>query len=179
MKFNIYTKLLCTALAVLLISVLFTLGASATLGFRSGGISGGANSRSSDSLDEGTADENGIVHEPDTSGDNMMGGGSGSGANNGNSGSVNGGSGNGGNDSAAGTGEFGDDTSNTLGAATDDTSRDSGNGPVESVIDGIGSDAAGAADDATNGMSIWGIIIVIAIIAAIAVLVFAFFSKRK
>ena len=150
MKLNIYKRVVCIALAAALITVLFTLGASAALGFRnSGGMS-----RSSEGLSDDTAGEDGIVHEPDST-DNM---------NNGNSGT----------DSAPGTGEFGDDTSGN------DTTRDTASKhPVDSAIDEAATDATDAVDDMTDGMGVWGVVIVIAIIAAIAILLFAFFGRRK
>ncbi|MBQ8249609.1 MAG: hypothetical protein IJY93_06985 [Clostridia bacterium] len=149
MKFNIYKRLLCIALAVSLITVFFTLGASANLSFRnSGGMS-----RSSEGLADDTAGEDGIVHEPDTT-DNM---------NNAP-----------GSDSAPGTGEFGDDTSRN-----DTTRDTTSKHPVDSAIDNAVTDATDAVDDATDGMGIWGVVIIIAIIAAIAILLFAFFARRK
>ncbi len=163
MKSRIY-KFICFALAAMLISVIFTLGASANLKFRSGGIS-----RSSEELADDTADKNGVVHEPDTSHAD-------SNHNNSNS-STNGTDG-----TAPGTGEFGDDTSNNgsnNSGSMNGNSNSNGTGPVESAIDGIVTDAADAVGDATDGMGIWGIIIIIAIIAAIAVLLFSFFGRRK
>ncbi len=90
--------------------------------------------------------------------------------------------------SAPGTGEFGDDTSDTSFDATDttadttkdtDTTRHDETGNLESAIDGVMDDTGNTVDDMEDGMGIWGVVIVIAIIAAIAILVFAFFSKRK
>ena len=162
MKSRIY-KLLCFALTAMLVSVIFTLGASANMSFRSGGIS-----RSSEELADDTADKNGIVHEPDTSNADSH--------NTTNSGSHTDGT-------APGTGEFADDTSNNGGTMngnnTNGNSNDTANGPVESAIDGIVTDATDMVDDAASGMGIWGIIIVIAIIAAIAILLFAFFGRRR
>ena len=149
MKLNIYKRLLCVALAATLITALFTLGASANLGFRSNG----GMSRSSEELADDTAGDDGIVHEPDTT-DNM---------NNAP-----------GSDSAPGTGEFGDDTSRN-----DTTRDTTSNNPVDSAFDDMVTDATDAVDDMTDGMGVWGVIIVIAIIAAIAILLFAFFARRK
>lgn len=95
-------------------------------------------------------------------------------------------------DSAPGTGEFGNDTSDTSSDATDsthdsmsdttkdtDTTRHDETGSLGSSIDGVIDDTENTVDDMTNGIGVWGVVIVIAIIAAIAILVFAFFSKRK
>ena len=84
-------------------------------------------------------------------------------------------------DDNSGTGEFGDDTSNISSTASDDTTA----GPVESMIDGVMTDAADAIDDTANAVedatdgNMWGIIIAIIIIAAIAALLFAFFVRKK
>lgn len=95
------------------------------------------------------------------------------------------------NGTAPGTGEFGDDTSDTASDATDttdtsasdskntDTTRHDETGSLESSLDGVVNDTENAVDDMSNGIGIWGVVIVIAIIAAIAILVFALFSKRK
>ena len=92
---------------------------------------------------------------------------------------------------APGTGEFGDDTSDTSSDATDtsadstsdttdtDTTRHDETGNLESSLDGVINDTENTVDDMTNGIGVWGVVIVIAIIAAIAILIFAFFSKRK
>ena len=78
------------------------------------------------------------------------------------------------------TGEFGSATDNS--PAGKDTTA---NSPVESVIDGVVTDAANAVDNVGNavenatGGNMWGIIIAIVVIGALAAILFALFTRKK
>lgn len=81
-------------------------------------------------------------------------------------------------DENSGTGEFADE--NTTNADTSrDTSRDTSKDPVGSAVDNVVTDAQNAVDEITGGMSVWGVVIAVVIIGAIAALIFAFFTKKK
>lgn len=78
----------------------------------------------------------------------------------------------------SGTGEFGDDTSDTA----DSTSSKN---PVESVIDDVSQGVNDAVDNvgdamenASGGINVWGIVIAVVIVIAIAALIFALFSRK-
>ena len=79
------------------------------------------------------------------------------------------------------TGEFGSATENNDITVNDTSSQ----GPVESVIDGVVTDATNAVDNVGNavdnatGGSMWGIIIAIVVIGALAAILFAFFTRKK
>ncbi len=90
----------------------------------------------------------------------------------------------------AGTGEFGVDTSDNASNSAngaDDTSRENAlTNDSMNASDGIATDRDGIIDDGldteestNNDMSIWGIVIAIIIIAAIAGLIAVFFTKKK
>ena len=148
MRSKIY-KLLCLTIAAVLTFMTLTLGAAADMSFRSGGMS-----RSSEELADQTADESGIVHEPDTEPGDM-----GTDRNDTNTDRNNMNT-----DSAPGTGEFANDTSNNT---------------LESAIDNTVTDAENAVTDAANGIGVWGVVIAIAIVAVLAIILFAFLGRRK
>ena len=169
MKKSIYKKFLLLTLTVAFAFSLFTLGVGAVTRARVGAREGD----SVDSSAHDTTDENhgGMGTNVDTGNDGHIG-------------------------ENSGTGEFGDDTTHndTTHSGTDsavgdhnkETDHNTSEGPVESIVGGaangaadIVDNAAGAVDNATGGMSVWGIVIAIIIIAAIAILVFALFSRRK
>lgn len=92
---------------------------------------------------------------------------------------------------APGTGEFADDTSNVPDAADPpalNAPSDGTVGDAESALDNIVTDAENAVSDAVDGaedmvtgtsrFGIWGIVIAIAVIAALSVLLFAMFSRK-
>lgn len=153
MKPNIYRRSIFSFFAVCLVLSLLAVGASAASVMRPD------YNRSADIADD-TADENGMVGDDNTS--------------------------------AAGTGEFGDDTSNTMNDTSDmpdtsadtsknDTSdtRDNVGNRVENAVSDVVDGAENAVEDMTGGMSMWSIVLIIAIIAAIVVLVLVFFTRRK
>lgn len=92
---------------------------------------------------------------------------------------------------APGTGEFADDTSNVPDAADPpalNAPSDGTAGDAESALDNLITDAENAVGDAVDGaedmvtgtsrFGIWGIVIAVAVIAALSVLLFAMFSKK-
>ncbi len=81
----------------------------------------------------------------------------------------------------SGTGEFGDDTSAPASNSNDTTQKN----PVESVVDDVSQGVNDAAQNVTDavtgdsGMNIWGVVIAVVIVVAIAALIFALFSKKR
>ena len=79
------------------------------------------------------------------------------------------------------TGEFGDATSDNDITVNDDTTDNA----VESIVDGAANGVSDAVDNATDavddatGGNMWGIIIAIIVIGALAALLFAFFTRKK
>lgn len=161
---------LYTVCAVVLLMLLFAVGAAA-LSFRSGSMPDAANNPAESTVGDTTAADSFVTDATDTidlSGDTTA------------------------PDSAPGTGEFFDDTTGSFdenppadapNAPVDDTTE----GKVESALDNVVTDAEGAVSDVVDGAedmltgngSVWGIVLMIIIIAAVAVLLFALFSRKK
>ncbi len=169
MKKLIYKRSFMITLAIFLVMTILTIGTGA-LSFREGMGPTDNNSPSDSSTIDSTASDS--TAESD----------------------VNGGAGS--NDTTMpppndGTGEFADDTSNNGGTSavtSNDTSRDTSTDsstPLDPDA-GLATDGDGFIDDGeptettdNNTMSVWGIVIAIIIIAAIAILIFVFFAKKK
>ena len=157
MKMSLSRKLVIIFASFALIFSVLTMNVTAMGAM--GGISRGGNAVAGRSSDSHVADSglNG-----DASIDNGMGNGN---IDSGTDGHI---------DENSGTGEFADENTTDY-----MNGKDTGKHPVESAVDNVVTDAAGAVEDMTDGMSVWGIIIAIVVIVAAAALIFALFSRRK
>ncbi len=170
-----YKKPLVAFFMILMITAVFAIGAAA-MGVREGASPSASNNPTGPSAADSTA--------ADQANDAFEGGAAGAGVD-----ETQGGMSGTPSESAPGTGEFADDT----------TGNDSKN-PAESAIDGVITDGSNALSDAmdsntnesgtaengmqngdenADGFSIWGIIIAIVVVAAVAALVLVFVSKKK
>ena len=159
---------LYTVCAAAILMLLFAVS-TAALSFRSGSMPDAANNPAESTVGDTTASDSSAASDTiDLSGDTTA------------------------PDSAPGTGEFFDDTTGSFdenppadapNAPADDTTESK----VESALDNVVTDAEGAVSDVVDGAedmltgngSMWGIVLIIIIIAAIAVLLFALFSRKK
>lgn len=159
---------LYTVCAAVILMLLFAVS-TAALSFRSGSMPDAANNPAESTVGDTTASDSSAASDTiDLSGDTTA------------------------PDSAPGTGEFFDDTTGSFdenppadapNAPADDTTESK----VESALDNVVTDAEGAVSDVVDGAedmltgngSMWGIVLIIIIIAAIAVLLFALFSRKK
>ena len=159
---------LYTVCAAAILMLLFAVS-TAALSFRSGSMPDAANNPAESTVGDTTASDSSAASDTiDLSGDTTA------------------------PDSAPGTGEFFDDTTGSFdenppadapNAPADDTTESK----VESALDNVVTDAEGAVSDVVDGAedmltgngSMWGIVLIIIIIAAVAVLLFALFSRKK
>ena len=81
-------------------------------------------------------------------------------------------------DENSGTGEFADENTTNADASMENGSNTSKN-PAQSAVDNAVNGAQDAVEEVTGGMSVWGIVIAVIIIAAVAALLFALFSGKK
>ena len=159
---------LYTVCAAVILMLLFAVS-TAALSFRSGSMPDAANNPAESTVGDTTASDSSADSETiDLSGDPTA------------------------PDSAPGTGEFFDDTTgsfdeNPPADAPNAPAEDTTEGKVESALDNVVTDAEGAVSDVVDGAedmltgngSMWGIVLIIIIIAAVAVLLFALFSRKK
>ena len=157
---------LYTVCAAAILMLLFAVS-TAALSFRSGSMPDAANNPAESTVGDTTASDSSAASDTiDLSGDTTA------------------------PDSAPGTGEFFDDTTGSFdenppadapNAPADDTTESK----VESALDNVVTDAEGAVSDVVDGAedmlaengSMWGIVLIIIIIAAVAVLLFALLSR--
>ncbi len=164
MKNSLCRKLILCAASIAVIFSIMTVSASA-MGFSAGIARDGSNNSSNTNADSNTGNS--------SSGNNgMMGGGTA-----GNDGNIDSGT-DGFIDENSGTGEFADENT-TNGDNSRENGKNTSKSPVESAVDNVVTDGENAVEEVTGSMSVWGIVIAVVIIAAVAALLFALFSGKK